>query len=95
MASTKGASARTTKDLRVRARMYQGGSVVTDLLKFSVMTELAHPVSRKWFLGSRQGFGQMGLLCCDTFWDRDSGAALWVGFVSLHDFLCRDSGASG
>ena len=47
---------------REPARACQGRAVVTNLLGFSVATELAHSVSRQGILVSRQGVGQLGLL---------------------------------
>ena len=44
----------------------QGRPIATDLLVFSVATELAQPVSRQGLLVSRQGLGQLGLVCRDT-----------------------------
>ena len=73
-ARTTGTPLRTTEDLRVLAQECQMRLVAIDLLGLSVVIELAHPVSR-------QCFGQLGLLCCDTiFLCCDCGVALWVHF---------------
>ena len=68
----------------MRVQECQRRPVPTDLLRFSVEIELAHPVSQ-------QGFGQLGFLCCNTiFLCRDHGAALWVHFcVATFLFVSR------
>ena len=75
---------RTTEDLRMRAQECQRRHVATDLLGFSVETELAHPcvatglwaarvfVSRHNLSVSRPWCYLVGSLLC-----RDNGTLVW------------------